>query len=80
MRYFFLLSFVLTIACGSAAGPTSRAVGGSCTSNGDCNGGVCVDGVCCASAELACAGSSRCGSYQARQNFRRSIATSVPAL
>jgi hypothetical protein len=37
MRYLFLLGLALITACGSAAGPTSRAVGGACTSNSDCD-------------------------------------------
>ena len=38
MRHLFLLSFVLTVACGgNTAGPASRAVGGACTLNSDCD-------------------------------------------
>ena len=37
MRHLLLLGFVLTVGCGSAAGPNSRAVGGACTANSDCD-------------------------------------------
>lgn len=36
-RILFMLSLAFTAACGSSAGPTSRAVGGSCASNSDCD-------------------------------------------
>ena len=37
MRNLVLLGLVLIAACGSSAGPTSRAVGGACTANSDCD-------------------------------------------
>ncbi|MFO0593559.1 MAG: hypothetical protein U0441_38820, partial [Polyangiaceae bacterium] len=47
-----------TTSTGATGGGGSLVGGGSpgCVSNNDCNGGVCVNGVCCASAELGCAG------------------------
>jgi hypothetical protein len=43
----------------------STGVGGGkmCVTNGDCNGGVCVEGTCCASASLVC-GSTCCKTGQ----------------
>lgn len=39
---------------GGAGGTTTSTT--PCLSNEECNGGVCVDGVCCESAEAACGG------------------------
>ncbi len=45
-----------TAGAGGSGGSLFDGGQTQCTGNADCNGGVCVDGVCCASADLACAG------------------------
>jgi VCBS repeat protein len=45
-------------AANGGAGGQGGGFGGSnveCTDDGDCNGGVCLNGVCCGSADLVCA-------------------------
>ena len=37
MRIVLLFTLMFAAACGSAAGPSSRAVGGACAANSDCD-------------------------------------------